>query len=417
MDSSPFNRSGRTARTPPPIPPAEAPAPAPQPGPRRTEETAAASQDELDAISTPEIQKWMQSIKQCLNEVCTIATEGKLNTEQKLKISTLCRKVGHGTSQMAVQYQSIKLRAFRAYSTLQAVQGEIDLSSQLQDIKHTIKVSSKPAVETSFADMVKKGNNNFMKPLNLSSVAIYPHDKLKSSEETKSLVQKIIKPEEMNLHVRGLRKTRNGGVIISTESKGDIEKLKNSVQLANSGLQVDEQHKRKPRVVVIGVPSSLPEKEFFTCLYHQNLAETIQDCNLDQFLTSIKLSHKSGNKNAETCNYIIEVPALIRKALITKERVFVNWSSCPVRDFTLVTRCYKCQQYGHAAKSCRDSSDTCAHCGDRGHSIKECTKKAEEPKCATCLYFKKPSKHATGFADCPAKILAEKRYINTIDYC
>ena len=138
--------------------------------------------------------------------------------------------------------------------------------------------------------------------------------------------------------------------------------------------------------------------------------------SLEKFLASIKLNHKSGKKDAAPCNYVIEVSASIRKALITSQRVFVNWSSCPVRDFTLVTRCYKCQQYGHAAKSCREDTSTCGHCGVIGHSIKECTKKAEPAKCATCLHFKKPCNHATGDSDCPARKLAEKRYINTIDY-
>lgn len=69
-----------------------------------------------------------------------------------------------------------------------------------------------------------------------------------------------------------------------------------------------------------------------------------------------------------------------------------------------------------SVKSCRETTYTCGHCGELGHSIKECTKKAEEPKCATCLHFKKPSTHNTGAADCPAKIMAENRYINSIDY-
>lgn len=297
-----------------------------------------------------------------------------------------------------------------------ALNEKIDLSKRLQNLQNKIDETSKPVSgNSSFADMVKRGNN-FIKPVPVSSVAIYPQDNLKSSEETKSLVQKIICPEDMKLQVRGLRKTRNGGVIISTETRGDIEKLKQAAQLTNSGLLVDEPQKRKPRVVVIGVPSSMPEKDFFTCLYKQNIAESLPDLPLEKYLLLTKLSHKSGKKDAETCNFVIEVPAVIRKALISKERVFINWSSCPVRDFTLVTRCFKCQQYGHAAKSCRETTNICSHCGLKGHTLKECTKKAEEPKCATCLHFKKPSKHITGSADCPAKAMAEKRYINSIDY-
>lgn len=414
MEDSPFTPKSRCARSPPTTPlPAAAPAAAPATVPAAV---PVAAPTPPEALSTPEIQSWMMSIEQSLKEVCTIAAEGKLNTDQKLRINALCRKVSNGTSNMAILYQSIKGKAVQYYHAVQSLDNQLDLSLQLQNLKQTIDESVKPAQETSFAEMVRKGTNKFIQPAKVSSVAIYPSDKSQTSDETKSLVQKIIRPDQMKLHVRGLRKTRNGGVIISTETKDDVEKLRQSVQLTKSGLTVDEPHKRKPRVVIIGVPTSMPEIEVFTCLYNQNLAEKLQDSSLDTFLTSIKLSHKSGKKDAENCNYVVEVSAVIRKALMSKDRVFVNWSSCPVRDFTLVTRCFKCQQYGHAAKSCRQTSCTCGHCGDQGHSAKECPKKAEEPKCATCLHFKKPNKHNTGSADCPAKIMAEKRYINSIDY-
>lgn len=409
MEDSPFNRSSKCVRSPPSTPvPAAVPASSPK--------VPIQKNDAPDVVSTSEIQTWMSGIEQCLNEVCNIAADGKLNVDQKTRISSLCRKVGHGTSQLAVMYQSVKAKALQAHNTIKTLESQLDLSQQLQNLKLSIEDSTKPTQESSFADMVKKGANKFIQPSHVSSVAIYPSDNLKSSDETKTLVQKIISPEQMKLHVRGLRKTKNGGVIISTETKDDIEKLRQSTQLTKSGLTVDEPYKRKPRVVIIGVPSTMQENEVFTCLYNQNLAEKLQDCSLESFLSSIKLSHKSGKRDAETCNFIVEVSAVIRKALVSQDRVFVNWSSCPVRDFTLVTRCYKCQQYGHAAKSCRQTTYTCGHCGDQGHSVKECPKKADEPKCATCLHFKKPFKHMTGAADCPAKIMAEKWYINSVDY-
>lgn len=409
MEDSPFDRSSKCVRSPPSTPvPVAVPASTPQAPIQRN--------DAPEVVSTSELQNWMATIELSLKEVCAIAAEGKLNVEQKTRIINLCRKVSHGTSQMSVMYQSVKAKALQSHYAIRTLENQLDLSQQLQNLKRCIEDTTKPAQGPSFADMVKKGANNFIQPSYLSSVAIYPSDKLKTSDETKTLVQKIISPEEMKLHVRGLRKTKNGGVIISTETKDDIEKLRQSVQLTKSGLTVDEPHKRKPRVVIIGVPASMQENEVFTCVYKQNLAEKLQDCSLETFLSLIKLSHKSGKKDSETCNYIVEVPAVIRKALISQDRVFVNWSSCPVRDFTLVTRCYKCQQYGHAAKSCRQTSYTCGHCGDQGHSVKECPNKADEPKCATCLHFKKPDKHNTGAADCPAKIMAEKRYINSVDY-
>lgn len=62
------------------------------------------------------------------------------------------------------------------------------------------------------------------------------------------------------------------------EPRGDMEKLKQSSQLKNSGLIFDDQPKKKLRV--IGVPNIMQIKEVLTCLYHQNLTDKLQDCSL-----------------------------------------------------------------------------------------------------------------------------------------
>ncbi|XP_022834360.1 uncharacterized protein LOC111362070 [Spodoptera litura] len=370
----------------------------------------------IEVVSTPEIQKWMASIEQQLNEVCSIATEGKLNSEQKLKITNLSRKIGSSVSQMAVLYQSLKQKSRLAINIIDDLKERRDLADQISEIKNTIKDSTGMGNNNSFADMVKKGKN-FVRPNNLSSVAIYPVNPLvQSSDETKTIVQKIIRPDELKLHVRGLRKTQNGGVIISTETKEDAEKVKDAVQLSSSGLTTDEPKKRQPRLTVVGVPSSMSDAEVFKCIYEQNVADKFSGISMESFLKDVKLSHKSGRKDAPACNYIIQVSGKIRKALISQERLYINWTSCPVRDFTLVTRCYKCQQYGHAAKTCREPFLSCGHCGEVGHAFSECKKTTESPKCATCTRYSKPNKHKTGDAECPARKIAEYRFINSIDY-
>ncbi|CAH0398105.1 unnamed protein product [Chilo suppressalis] len=44
-----------------------------------------------EVVSTAEVQNWMKTIELCLSEICTISTEGKLNSDQKLRIHNLCR--------------------------------------------------------------------------------------------------------------------------------------------------------------------------------------------------------------------------------------------------------------------------------------------------------------------------------------
>ncbi|XP_022815718.1 uncharacterized protein LOC111360784 [Spodoptera litura] len=404
MESSPFNRSGLTRRSPPPTP----------------TQTPSHSQDErMEVISTSDLQHWMGCIETQLNEICHITGEGKLNSDQKLKVSSLCRKIGHNVGQLACKYQSLKQKATQTHYSLQVLkEHQAQEESLTAEIKRTIQEScGKTTMETTtFADMVKKGANDFVRPINVNSVAIYPKDNSKSSDDTKSLVQKIVCPEEMKIKVRGVRRVRNGGVIISTNSKDDVEKLMKTVQSSNSDLTINEPQKRKPRIIIIGVPTSIPESEVYNCIFEQNVADKIPSMTRESFMSSIKTSHKSGRKDTDHHNLIIEVSAAIRKALITQDRVFINWTSCPVRDFTLVTRCFNCHQYGHAAKFCRNPVVTCGHCATEGHSIKDCPKKLDPPKCASCLRFNKPSNHKTGEQDCPAKKAAEFRYINSIDF-
>ncbi|CAK1599201.1 unnamed protein product [Parnassius mnemosyne] len=403
MENSPFNRSARTTRTPPPSTPP-------------TVMQTPISSEPIKTIPTPELQQWMTSIDLCLNEVCSIATEGKLNSDQKMRISSLCRKVGQSTSQLVVQYMSLKMDATKAQTSIVSLQNQLDLSQKLQELKNSIEESSKPDSGTSFADMVKKGGQTLIRPKNLSTLAIYPRDKSKSSDDTKCLLQKIISPEELKLHVRGMRKVKNGGVIISAERKGDIDKLKNSEKLVSSGLTMEEPTKRRPRIAIVGVPLALTDKEVFECIFEQNIADKFPKATRDSFLATVKLSHKSGKKNLLTCNYIIEVPPSIRKALINQGRIYINWTSCPVRDFTIVTRCFNCQQFGHSAKFCRESCPTCNYCGELGHSFKECNNKAHASVCATCKRFKRKCDHKTGDESCPARKFAEEKYINSIDY-
>ncbi|XP_028163725.1 uncharacterized protein LOC114355216 isoform X2 [Ostrinia furnacalis] len=406
---SPFNRSTMTSRSPPP------------PQRRPTEEDSTPATSIIEVVSTEEIQKWISSIEKCLNDICYTSGEGKLNTEQKLRISNTSRNVLGGVSQLAVQYQSLKQKYISAQSMIKTLIDQKESSTALGDQIEDLKVSirSTPKVEqpnVSFADVLRTSKSSIVRPPSTSNIAIYPASKDKTSEETKKLIQTIIKPEELKLHIRGMRKTRGGGIIISAEGKDDLEKLKKSELLKTSGLNVEETTKRRPKVILLGVPTNTSEKDVFECLYEQNISGKYQHIDRNKFLSSIKLSHKTGKKDGPYCNYVLELTSELRKIFIDQERAYINWTSCPVRDYTLVTRCYKCHQYGHSAKFCRETESTCGHCGCAGHTIKECSKLLAPSTCATCRRFNKPSQHNTGAESCPARKIAEARYMSSINY-
>ncbi|KAI5635836.1 hypothetical protein NE865_11438 [Phthorimaea operculella] len=309
-------------------------------------------------VRTDHVHKWLTSIEQHLAEICTIASESKLNMDQKNKIQHYCRKVTVETGHILIEYQAAKQKAMTNFVALEASLEKEELADRLSELKVCIKETAQPKPSSSsYADTVKIRSNTAVRPATTSSIAIFP-----------------------------------------------------------ARLTLEEPTKRRPKIILLGVPSSTTENELKDCIFEQNIAEKQPSFSKEKAMSSIRLSHKSGKKEAASCNFILEVTAEIRKLLIHQGRVFINWTSCPVKDFTLVTRCYKCQQYGHSAKFCKDANPTCGHCGTTGHSIKECTKKNQPEKCATCQRFNKPSTHKTGDDNCPARKSAELRHLNSIDY-
>lgn len=95
------NRSRLMNRTPPPTPRTSA-------AQKVDDQPPIPDTLDLEVVSTADIHNWMSTIESFLNDVCTIVSESKMNTEQKQKMNTFCRKIGKGTSEMAVHYESLK---------------------------------------------------------------------------------------------------------------------------------------------------------------------------------------------------------------------------------------------------------------------------------------------------------------------
>jgi hypothetical protein len=108
---------------------------------------------------------------------------------------------------------------------------------------------------------------------------------------------------------------------LNTERKDDLKKIKQSEQLVSSGLFVKDTFKKNPKVILLGVPCNISEIEVLDTLSEQNIAEHV---TADQ-KASIKLSHKSGKKDASHFNYVLQVSVDVRRVLIRQDRVYINW--------------------------------------------------------------------------------------------
>jgi len=89
-------------------------------------------------------------------------------------------------------------------------------------------------------------------------------------------------------------------------------------------------------------------------------------------------------------------------------RIAVGWTMCRVRARTLPPeRCFRCQNFGHNARSCTgpDRTGACWKCGLTDHLLKDC--KAPEDRCLACELAGHPkTAHRPGSGACAARRLA-----------
>ncbi|KAI5646610.1 hypothetical protein NE865_01544 [Phthorimaea operculella] len=262
---------------------------------------------DVELVTTPEIDRWVSEVERALDEICSISNDStkKLDAEQKLRINYRSKDILAGIAHLATKYQSIKHKYMMANRELNSKEEEIEISAQIEDLKQCVKSTPNPASQTaSFADAVKIRKNSVVRPTASSNIAIYPANKDSSSDDTKKLVQTLIKPDELKLHIRGVRNTKNGGVIISTNGKEDLEKLQKSEKLIQSGLTLEVTAKKKPKIILLGVPSSTSEAELKDCIYEQNIAgHSFKDCtNKDQpekCATCLRFNKPSAHKTGD----------------------------------------------------------------------------------------------------------------------
>lgn len=99
---------------------------------------------------------------------------------------------------------------------------------------------------------------------------------------------------------------------------------------------------------------------------------------------------------------IITLPADSAKTLLKSGRIKIGWVICRIRERKTLTKCFRCLEFGHLARNCKNESDRskqCRRCSGDGHIAKDCTR---DPLCMFCKN-KNPdgAKHIAGSNNCP----------------
>jgi hypothetical protein len=243
---------------------------------------------------------------------------------------------------------------------------------------------------------------------------IYPkkgNNCIKSSEETKMRLTQGVNPKELGFQPERVTKISNNGILVES-SDIDLEKMIDNEKICKLGLRAQLPRRVWPKVRIYDIPTHLEKDDVITAI--ESPLEKELELTSEWCVSAVK----TGPKGKPNSNWIVELHPAMWRALVNSGRMSIGWLSSKVENFTRVTKCFKCQRFGHIAKYCK-SEPSCGYCISDQYETKDYEKKNDETKhrCINCIRAKlRVINHSTNHPECPAACRKREEYINNINF-
>jgi hypothetical protein len=240
----------------------------------------------------------------------------------------------------------------------------------------------------------------------------------KDAEDVKKDLKKTVDPRDLGVNIKKMYNTRNG-LVLELDKPESVEKFLYNEDLRDAGYTCTKQTLKSPMIMVYDVPKTMTEDDVKEDLYGRNIEDQVtrQDF-LDGFVVKHKYKTKTRRgEEPDKENWVVQCTGPVRNAIRQRDRLYLGWEVCRVKDYIDIARCYKCQVFGHVAKVCRSKVVVCSYCSGP-HSYKDCkhTQDTEKVKCANCAKTRNRDDHDAGWRRCPVYEREVSRYLQKIDY-
>lgn len=222
------------------------------------------------------------------------------------------------------------------------------------------------------------------------------------SNQTRNIVKEKINPECTGIKVNRIRNTRNGGILLETETKQDSIRIMEEIKKhTDTFKEVRRPSLRNPHILIHNLDSQMTPERIKNCLEVQN--------NIDTTEETVRYKFKMKTRNQQLSHFVLEVSPKVFKLLMSNGHLYLGLQRCILTKFTLVTRCFCCQKFGHRGKECQSAAKGeffCGRCGDK-HETRSCTN--ENVSCINCSRYneqernekKRNAKHPAIDRNCP----------------
>lgn len=219
-------------------------------------------------------------------------------------------------------------------------------------------------------------NVNTVRPT-YKDVLILKTDNKMSSDEIKKDLICTLNPKLIS-GIKAKSTNAMGTLILESDDKQRINEIKESIQkIFNTKYTVKENEPQLPRIKIIKIHGELYEnQDILNMITKQNDLDENQSTFIFKQLYKTKLV----NSNFDLC---FEVDPLTFSIIISKGFLYVGFKKCKIFEEFNITRCYKCNRFGHKSNNCKNEL-TCSKCSEK-HDRKEC--KNENISCVNCNIY------------------------------
>ncbi|XP_023212910.1 uncharacterized protein LOC111615709 [Centruroides sculpturatus] len=290
--------------------------------------------------------------------------------------------------------------------------GKLSMCSNVDRLEVLITSTPVPyseVVKSKVARFEKKGGDN---------VVLIKGFQKEDSDTIKQKFLRGINPINDRIRFQTMRKLRNGGMVAVLATKEDRDRLLMHDINKSEDIVISIPVRRRPRILLMDVPRELEVQDLVQLLYRQNGDLIYGDgvMNEDMFVKDFQPLYKTVKKRELFVNWVVEVDPKMRRRVLELNKLYLEYRCCKIKDYWEITKCYRCQVYGHIVRFCKEEREICYKCGEEGHRSKDCKIEEIRKLCIPCKKMGKECGHYSGDRFCFAYQVAITRYKNSIDY-
>lgn len=97
--------------------------------------------------------------------------------------------------------------------------------------------------------------------------------KYESSDKVKEVMVSRVLKDMRTIKIRNIRKVRENGLLIETETEKDLQLIQGNGKLRETGLKAEEPKRVGPKLLIYDVDKAMKDSDLLDELYHRNIAE------------------------------------------------------------------------------------------------------------------------------------------------